>query len=95
MISANRCFKNEFDRWAMRAPASPPMAKPINPQRVVQAHGLSGVMSYNQPQSLAEDVLFAETALTEEAPRIEFELDRDSMPRQVCDHTSVATMQAG
>jgi hypothetical protein len=52
-------------------------------------------MIYNPRQPLAEDTLFAEIVLTAEAPRIEFELDGDSMPRQVCDHTSVATMHAG
>jgi len=52
-------------------------------------------MSDNLRQSLAEDALFTGIVLTAEAPRMEFELDGYSVPRQVCDQTSVATMQAG
>jgi hypothetical protein len=51
-------------------------------------------MGYNSRQPLAEDGLCTEAILTAEAARVQFELDYDSVPREVCNTPDVATVDA-
>src|SRR5215212_3828501 len=63
-------------------------------QRGIQPRCLSGVMSDDGGKSFAEDTVCAEAILTVEAARLQFQLYRYAVPREVSNTAGVAAVDA-
>jgi hypothetical protein len=63
-------------------------------QRGIQPHRLSGVMRYDSRKSFAEDAPRTEAVRAAEAARVQFEFNRDAVPRKVRYGANVAAVDA-